>query len=656
MRFTLRASLSGFAALACALACARSLAAQTVPVQPLRAEPAPAKTATADDDASLGEVVVTGTRTRHTLDTSPVEVQLIGRAQIEKSGARDVAELLQREGGVYVTPVAGRGTSIEIQGLSSDQVLILVDGRRMIGRINGAIDLTRLRLDSVERIEIVKGPTSALYGADALGGVVNIITRRGRGENTLAITARADNLHNGEISGHGDFSAGPVDGTLSGGWLRIQPYDLDARRPGTDGIEGDSRYFSGNALWQAAPGASVDFYGAYSLDDTLRTDGGIGGNALYDTRKRIEEVRVGAAPQFALGQDTTLSVDTYYNRYYDQYLQIQQANEDNVTYEKTTNQLYSAGAQVDHTMGDHQLTAGGEFQYEQLEADRLSSAGERDRESVYLQDQWQLGNATLVPGLRYDRDSQFGSQVSPKLALRYQVSDEIILRAGYGRGYRAPDFKQLLLRFDNPAIGYRVEGNPELQPERGSGLNAGVVWLPDPRLDFSTTVFANRVNDLIDIVQVSAGNPIIYSYRNVESALLQGVDAQLRLRPLTGLELGLGYGWLDAKDRQTDRQLSGRARDRINFAASWQQSLYALSLRGIWIGERVFDVELDSGGAPLPAGTAAAYTLMDARAEWLGVHGVIFAAGVKNLLDEGEPQYLPLQPRTGYLEIKWNIM
>ena len=633
----------------------------SIPVDPLRAAALPALHAVSDDEpTALDEIVVTGTRTAHRFDDSPVEVQLIDSAEIRRSGARDVAELLQREGGVTVTPVAGRGNSIEIQGLSSEQVLILVDGRRMIGRINGAIDLARLRLESVERIEIVKGPSSALYGADALGGVVNIITRRGRGESTAAITARVDTGTNAELSGYNEFATQNWRGGASGGLQRLQPYDLDASSPGSDGIDGDSRYLTVDSVWQASPEAEIGLHGAYSLDDALRTDGS-NGRAVFDTRKRIEEIRAGIAPRLQLGAQTALSLDTYYNRYYDQYLQTQQGNADELTYEQTLNQLYAAGGQLDHALGEHQLSVGGEYQLEQLEADRLSADSERDRQSLYLQDQWRpqrWADLTLIPGLRYDRDSQFGSQVSPKLALRVDLADGLFLRAGYGRGYRAPDFKQLLLRFDNPAIGYRVEGNPDLQPERGTGFNAGLVWLGDDKLGVSLTLFRNRVNGLIDIVLTDPGPPAIYSYRNVESALLQGFDLQAQLRPLPALQLDLGYGFLDATDRQSGERLSGRARNRVNVAARWQAPVatpLALSLRGVWTGERVFGVELDSGGAPLPAGTADAYTLLDARADWQRWQQLDLAVGIKNLLDAGDPRYLPIAPRAAYLELKWSL-
>ena len=262
----------------------------------------------------LDTVVVTGTRTPHRVVDSPVDVQVISAQTIAHSGARDLAELLQREGGVYVTPLAGRGTSIEIQGLSSDQVLILVDGRRMIGRIFGGIDLTRLRLDSIERIEIVKGPSSALYGAAALGGVVNLISKRDGSGGVLS--TRHDTLGDHDVQGTKGWTAGPVVGQLSAGYSDLNDYDIEPGERGRDGSVAQNRNVAGNADWQINDSAGIDTYGAYALDDSHRVSGGSGGG-LYDVQKRIGEVRTGVAPYFHFGANTDLNLNAYYNRYYD---------------------------------------------------------------------------------------------------------------------------------------------------------------------------------------------------------------------------------------------------------------------------------------------------------------------------------------------------
>ncbi|SFF39096.1 outer membrane receptor for ferrienterochelin and colicins [Fontimonas thermophila] len=625
----------------------------TIAVEPLRA----AGAENAQPLTALDTIVVTGTRTAHRLSDAPVDVQLITAADIRNSGARDLAELLEREGGIHASRLAGRGTRIEIQGLASEHVLVLIDGRRMIGRINGAIDLTRLRLDGIERIEIVRGPSSALYGADALGGVINLITRR-RGGEAGALTLRADDEANAELFGNAGWALGErLGGRIGGGVLHTEPYDLDPATAGRDGIAGDSRSAQGTARWSPHAEFDLDADLAYALDDSRRVDDGTGG-AVHDTRKRIEEVRAGIAPRIALGGATELRLDGYFNRYFDQYLQQPRGGGEAID-EETLDELWSGAAQLDHRIGLHRVTLGAEAQLETLEADRLGTTGERDRQSVFAQDELALrdGALALVAGARYDRDSQFGEQLSPKLSLRYELARDWILRAGYGHGYRAPDFKQLLLRFDNPAIGYRVDGNPALEPERSVAYNLGLTWFARRDASLALSAHHSAVEDLIEIVQVQNGPPIVYSYRNVASARLYGADLQLQLqlRPWSPLELRLGYGWLHSEDEASGRPLSGRPEHRANAALRFEQPDYALGLRGVWIGERVFGLDVDTGGAPIAAGRASAYALFDARAEWTRWRCCALALGIDNLFDAGDPAYLPIQPRSVSLELRWSF-
>ncbi|MDO9454327.1 MAG: TonB-dependent receptor [Stagnimonas sp.] len=629
-----------------------------IAVQSLGANEGEAEVERRERAVRLEQVVVTGTRTAHTLSDSPVEVQLITAAQIKDSGARDVAELLEREGGVTVTRVAGRGTSIEIQGLSSDQVLILIDGRRVVGRINGAIDLTRLKAANIERVEIVKGPSSALYGSDALGGVVNVITKSGGSGST--VTARADSGRNMEAFGGVAYERARSGGNVTLGGTLTDSYDLDKSTPSTDGITGNTRFAALSHTQRFSPGASVRGTLDYSLDDTSRVDAG---SAVFDIVKRIEELRLGLAPEFTLGADTSLVLDGYYTRYYDQFLQDQRGADANDRVEKTVDQLYVTGAQLNHRLGRHALSVGLEAQFETLTADRLATDGERDRQSVFLQDELRLladDALTLVPGVRYDRDSQFGDALSPKLALRYNFSPELFVRVGAGQGYRAPDFKQLLLRFDNPAVGYRVEGNPDLKPERSTGFNVGATWYANAGLSLSGTVFHNRVKNLIDIVQLTPGrptpgDPVIFGYVNIARARLTGSDVQIEWRPALDarrpLSLRVGHGYLDSEDADTGQPLSGRARHRANADIGWRQAEYELGLRGVWIGKRIFQTELDTGGAPTGAGTADPYFLFDTRAQWKGWRVFDVSVGVQNLFDEGEPRFLPIQPRSVFFEL-----
>jgi outer membrane receptor for ferrienterochelin and colicins len=620
-----------------------------IPVEPIIAAPQ------ATPPTELPVIVVTGTRTEHSLDESPVEVQLISAADIRRSGASDLAELLEREGGIHATRLAGRGSSIEIQGLSSEHVLILVDGRRMIGRINGAIDLTRLRVGAIERVEIIKGPSSALYGADALGGVVNVITRRGASEPAAQLTVRVDSEANQDHLVDAGWRLGNLRGQSGASYLRIESFDLDDSTAATDGIDGESRAAFTEADWAVSDDFTLAMSGAYNLDDSRRIDSGVAGR-VGNTRKRIEDSRVGIAPHLRFGRDSQFSSDLYYNRYFDQFLQRNAADGSVNLDEETLNELYVAAGQFETRIDSHRLVLGGETQFEELEADRLDSDGERDRQSGYVQDEWTPAwndyRLTVVPGLRYDRDSQFGDEVSEKLALRYATTDRLTLRAGYGRGFRAPDFKQLLLRFDNPAVGYRVDGNPELQPERSVGFNLGAVWQMNNAASFSLGGYHNRVDDLIEIIQIEEGPPIVFTYRNIASARLTGIDAQAQLQLAEPLELRLGYGWLRSRDDDTGEELSGRPTHRANASLLFKQAHYNAQLRGVWIGERQFATDIDTGGAPSPAGASDAYALFDARAEWTRWKNYGLALGISNLFDAGDSSFLPIAPRAVYVELQ----
>ncbi|MEQ8983205.1 MAG: TonB-dependent receptor plug domain-containing protein, partial [Deltaproteobacteria bacterium] len=190
-------------------------------------------TATVAPEA-IEQIVVTGSRIAETEDDAPVRVEVVTRERIEQSGSESVAELLEEHGGVQIDR-SFRGATVEMQGLSSEYVLVLVDGQRAIGRTDDAIDLSRFPVDRVERIELVKGASSALYGADALGGVINIITRGADRPLEAAARLAYGRFDTLDLAGHVAGHAGPFELRLSAGWHRADAYDLSPEDPGTTG-------------------------------------------------------------------------------------------------------------------------------------------------------------------------------------------------------------------------------------------------------------------------------------------------------------------------------------------------------------------------------------------------------------------------------------
>lgn len=651
-------TLGAALALLCPNLAAQPAPYATIPVDesPSTTQPSPNQSGAArGTEVALQTMVVTGTRTEKTLDESPVVVQVIGQERIRRSGATDVDELLRIEPGVYVVPQAGRGSRIEMQGLSSESVLILINGQRINGRINGAVDLRRLKTTNIRQIEIVKGPSSALYGSDALGGVINIITNGALQPGELVARAQSFSRDISIRQGH-EWEKLRLEATV--GAVEQDSYNIDGSRAQSDGLDSEAGFGQLQGRWFSGERSHVDINLEYDIEDQARDLSGTAGRQLQ-TRKRIEDWRIGLSPQWSFDAGD-LKTNLRFSRYDDQFVQTQQGNPDATLDERTIDDLFVAGAQYDWQLSARTFTVGAEYQFESLEADRLNIPGERDRQAVYLQDDWAARpGLTLVSGLRYDRDSQFGDALAPKLALRWDPTAKHTLRASYGEGFRAPDFKQLLLRFDNTSVGYRVDGNPNLQPERSRSFQLAWTWMPHYAWTFSLQPYATLGEDLIEIVTAEPGPPTIFTYQNVQTARIFGADALLAWEPQSATRLELSYSRLRTENRSNGGELSGRAPHRVGVQARHRFGAFEAVLRSQWVDERVFNLELDSGGPPTAAGTAPDYTLLDLRLEWQPksmLQGWTFAAGGENLLDAGDAQFLPIAPRQFLIELRKELL
>ena len=285
---------------------------------------------------------------------------------------------------------------------------------------------------------------------------------------------------------------------------------------------------------------------------------------------------------------------------------------------------------------------------EQMESSRLNGGeGDRTRSSIYLQDEWEIGSNNLfvlLPGVRIDDDSQFGNHISPKLSFRHDPTEKITVRGSYGSGFRAPDFKEMYLLFEHPGVGYRIVGNPDLEPETSLSSSVGVEYQPTQNLWFSVSGYRHDVEGLIQAELEPIEDDAIYHwlgvYRNVSEAMLQGFDLSARWSPLKIMTLNAGYSYLDAEDKELNEPLEGRARHRANGSVSVHISEWNFSLRGTWVGERPFTVEGTGYGTDM----ADSYVLADTRISRRFNKNSLFC-GVSNLLDEGDNDYLPVRPR-----------
>jgi outer membrane receptor for ferrienterochelin and colicins len=612
-------------------------------------------------------VVVTASRAEQKLRDAVVPTEVITRDEIEASGAQDASGVLETVPGVEIER-SFRGAGVRMQGLDSEYVLILVDGKRLIGARDGVIDLSRIPVDRIERIEVVKGAASALYGSDAIAGVINVITRKPRsawsaeatGVGGLRDTAGGGPLVDTRVGGGLRRERGAAG--IHAGWRESPSYDLDPADAQTDGNAVEQASVSLDGEWTPSDDVTVDGAASYTLLDAQGVDESRG--ATYDRRNLTEEssARAGVSLRRSL---TRVHGGLTASDVRDQYLADQRGSDALDVYEESNEKLVQLDGQVDTWMkGGHLFSGGVEGSAAFLVSPRLSADGERFRLGVFVQDEWRPPTRlklAVVPSARLDVDSWFGTHPTPRLAVRLDPTPTLALRASGGSAFRAPSFKELFLRFENAGVGYVVEGNPALRPETAWNASAGAELSLRAGFRAALDLYYNHLDDMITIGLVQASTPEApageYGYVNVSSARTAGGEARLGWRWREVVDLDLGYAYTDTEDLDLGRPLDGRSPHRATFAVSGRHVAWGLSgtARGEVVGPATFFPDEDGSSTEPPVVTET-YVNLKLRAEqafWK--RRVRLFVGVDNALDAGDALYVHLDPRLFYagLTVSW---
>jgi len=614
-----------------------------------------AATAFADEPIEVDEgevIVVTGTKQETPKAATPVATEVIDRKRLEESGVQTAAEALALRPGIFIDRGVANTTGISIQGLGPQYTLILVDGARQIGRTDGVLDLDRFGVEDIEQIEIVRGPSSALYGADALGGVVNIITRRPKNGFALDALARVDGRLAHDERARLSFGRGNIAGAVIGEYRKADAIARDTS--GSTTIDGnEDRHVTGRVTGKRGDDWRIDGAADYLWRDLRGVDAEATG-ATFDRRNLVETASGQAIGQYAHGKTAArFALDA--SIYRDQYLRDQRGADALDQYQETIENLVEGSAQVARYVGDHHLLAGGELLREALESDRLSKDGERTRGAVFAQDEWRplaSDRLIVVPGARIDIDSQFGTHVTPRLVSRFEIAPKLVGRASAGLGYRAPSFKELLLNFANPSVGYTVEGNPDLQPETSGNLQAGVEWNATSWLYLGADAYYNRLRNLIYAVTApdDGSGMLRFTYDNIGRARTTGVELSAMLvRGRAGFELG--YALARSRDQDAEQPLEGIPAHRVTATLRWrdQKQGFDAFATAVFTGHRPFYV-----GADRTVETTRRYELR-ARVAKRFREGLGGFLGVDNLLDAGDAVYDRITPRTFYAGIEAHL-
>lgn len=544
------------------------------------------------------EVVVTATRTPLRIDEALSSVTLIDRATIEASGSLDLVGLLQRAAGVDVIRGGGLGsqTSVFMRGSNSSHVLVLIDGVRVASSTSGAYAWEHLALEQIERIEVVRGPRAALYGSDAIGGVVQIFTRRESGfGGTLGVgshdTRRVD-LRGGVESERGQLGAqiGYVD---TRGFNAQSPQSF-AFDPDKDGAEQRSLNLFGGYRWDA-----LRFEGSLlHSDDDIDFDRGstdAQSSALQLALEGGDEHPWRLAANAAREEVETADFFARFETRRRQ-LEAQQARRLGAQGQL----LYGVSAVFEH--GRSVDTFDGSTQY----------GDDRDHHAGFLA--WRAGHGAFsweLAGRRDDYDS-FGGETTGQAALGLRASDRLRLRASWGEGFRAPNLNELY----SPGFGGLFAGNPALNPElaRNIELGADLEW--SAAWQFGLSLYRNRVRDLIDF---SGGDS--FQAVNIGRARLEGAEFDAQWRQ-GDWQLSGNLGWQSAENERTGSDLLRRAPRKANFALQRE------------LGRWQFAVDLHAVSArPEFSGELPGYAVLGGRVGWQWSEALSLDLRIDNLFD-----------------------
>jgi len=501
----------------------------------------------AAEDSTLSAVLVTATRNPQPLDQTLASAVVFDREAIIRSQAVDLVDLLRHSVGVEISRNGGPGgaTSVFLRGANSNQTLVLVDGVRVSSVTTGAAAWEQLPLDQVERVEIVRGPRAALWGSDAIGGVVQIFTRvPERASMRLSAGRYADYYAGAAIGGRSGALTigGSVGRRLFEGFSAQNPRGFGFN-PDDDGYQSTDLSFALD--WQGSDSAVR--LRSFSRDGDIEFDQG----ASESVNRGMSLSWRGSAGVWKPGAQLGWSIDNVDTPAFGSRFETDRWSLDlDVQREIGTNQSITLLTNLLSEKGLYNDAFGGDLIDE-------------DRDAYAFAGLWeaQLGAHRLEAAARVDHYDGFGSEWSPRLGWSWQLTPQWRLISSVGEGFRAPNFNELYF----PGFGGQFAGNPSLDPELSSGAEVRAEWRPGAQWRWSVSAYRNDVKDLIAF----AGTE--FAAINIARARLEGIELEGRWSNRQYWVQG-SMAWQDPRNRDTDQLLPRRAKRNAHVQAGWRLS------------------------------------------------------------------------------------
>lgn len=527
----------------------------------------------------LNSVVVTGQYKPVSADKSIYDIKLIGKDRIESKAANNLSDILSDELGIRLSNDPSTGTSMSLQGITGENIKILVDGVPVIGRLDGNIDLSQLNLDNVSQIEMVEGPMSVIYGSNALGGVINIITENNSRSqyktsvnsyyesvgtyNFNFLTSIRQNKNTFELNGGRNFFGGySLEDTRSKQWKPKEQYNAGGSYYyNTDNtkLRLKSDFFRERLLDRNNPFPPYYEKANDTWFTTLRMN-----NSVEITQKTGENSGI-----------NLLTAYSFYERKKEKYLVDLTDLSKTLTTSPADHDTSSFNAVM--ARGTYNFTpdenifsfqAGFDFNYETARGKRI----ENNRETIgdyalFLSAQWKPGTQlTFQPGIRAAYNTRYKAPLTPSLNIMYKPG-KTTLRASYARGFRSPSLKELYLYFYDS--NHQIEGNEDLEAERSHSFNASAnykITKGKSTVVFDLKPFYNIIDNKISLVQVDPENLLHYRNENTGKFSSLGFEISGSLYRSSLLNLKAGYSRIGRKDDSFDSK-------KYIFSNNWNTSI-----------------------------------------------------------------------------------
>ena len=561
---------------------------------------------------SLQEVVVTGTGTQHLLRTAPVQTEVITRRDLEQYGGRSIEEILSGLSASFAFNEDDMGSQMQMNGLGNSYILVLVDGKRLHGDNGGENDLGQINPARIDHIEIVKGAASALYGSDAIAGVINIITRKQEHSQQLE--------NNTRVGSYGDLRQHNAVGFTLGKFSSLT--NVHFRR--TDGwrnftMEAPERYggrvitntmnktVSKNQLWQLSerlsyqPSKGMEVYAEGMLyhKHIYHPRGGDSEVAHYYDLS-YDDAAAAAGWSWTMPHGQLLTADVTWNRhaYYYDYTSPNGVIDE--TDPSPYAPIYFDGDRVLQSdqrrtmvqlkgvfpLPQQRLSVGYDYRYDWLKAPKRVADGTATdwTQALYAQDEWSpLENLNVTAGLRLDDNQQFGLHLTPKVSAMLSLGD-VTLRASWAQGFKSPTPKEMHYRYMSTMAGLCL-GNTSLKPQQSNYFSLSAEYRVST-LSASVTGYYNKVDHMISLVSIPLSQApgeyviqympqLVQQYKNLEDAYTTGVDVNVKWNIGKEVQVGGSYSLLQARGSVYDEEKEALRRITINGTAHHKGSVYA---------------------------------------------------------------------------------